>query len=93
MLILLPYVAANVPALTRWSGDALAWHEGFPRLLIYPTAVWRIDNVLLIIMGVMLLPVALGKWALGREEGLALIAGYFFYLTVTVATGLNPNFH
>jgi Ca2+/Na+ antiporter len=91
-LILLPYIAANVPALTRWSGDALAWHEGLPRLLIYPTAVWRIDNVLLIIMGVMLLPVALGKWALGREEGLALIAGYAFYLTATIATSLNPNF-
>ena len=92
VLILLPYVAANVPTLSRWAGDALAWHEGLPKLLIYPTAVWRIDNVLLIIMGVMLLPVALGKWALGREEGLALIAGYAFYLTATLATGLNPNF-
>jgi len=92
LLILLPYAAAHAPTLTRWSGDALVWHEGLPRLLIYPTAVWRIDNVLLIIMGVMLLPVALGKWALGREEGLALIAGYAFYLTATIATSLNPNF-
>jgi Ca2+/Na+ antiporter len=90
VLILLPYLAAHVPGMTRWSGDALAWHEGLPKLLIYPAAIWRIDNVLLLIMGVMLLPVALGKWALGREEGLALIAGYFFYLTATVATGLTP---
>lgn len=92
VLILLPYLAAQVPAINRWSGDALVWHEGLPKLLIYPAAIWRIDNVLLLIMGVMLLPVALGKWALGREEGLALIAGYFFYLTATVATGLNPNY-
>jgi Ca2+/Na+ antiporter len=91
VLILLPYVAAQVPALTHWSGDALIWHEGLPKLLVYPAAIWRIDNVLLLIMGVMLLPVSLGKWSLGREEGLALIAGYFFYLTATVATGLNPN--
>jgi Ca2+/Na+ antiporter len=91
VLILLPYVAAHVPAVARWSGDAMAWHEGLPKLLVYPAAIWRIDNVLLVIMGVMLLPVALGKWSLGREEGLALIAGYFFYLTATVATGLNPS--
>jgi Ca2+/Na+ antiporter len=92
-LILLPYLAARVPEVAYWAGDALAWHEDLPKLLNFPAAVWRVDNVLLILMGVLLLPVALGKWSLGREEGLALIAGYFFYLTVTVATGLNPNFH
>jgi Ca2+/Na+ antiporter len=91
-LILLPYLAARVPAVAHWAGDALAWHEDLPKLLIFPPAAWRIDNVLLILMGVLLLPVALGKWSLGREEGLALIAGYFFYLTVTIVTGLNPNF-
>jgi Ca2+/Na+ antiporter len=92
VLILLPYLAARVPEVAYWAGDALAWHEGLPKLLVFPTPVWRIDNVLLILMGVLLLPVALGKWSLGREEGLALIAGYCFYLTVTLATGLSPNF-
>jgi Ca2+/Na+ antiporter len=91
-LILLPYLAAHVPAVAHWAGDALAWHEDLPKLLVFPTPVWRIDNILLILMGVLLLPVALGKWSLGREEGLALIAGYCFYLTVTLAAGLNPNF-
>jgi Sodium/calcium exchanger protein len=90
-LILLPYLAAEVPAVAHWAGDAMAWHEGLPKLLIYPTPVWRIDNVVLIIIGVLLLPVALGKWSLGREEGMVLIAGYFFYLTATIASGLDPN--
>jgi Ca2+/Na+ antiporter len=90
-LILLPYLAAHVPAVAYWAGDAMAWHEGLPKLLVYPAPVWRIDNVLLILMGVLILPVALGKWSLGREEGLALIAGYFYDLTATVATGLTPS--
>jgi hypothetical protein len=91
LLILLPYLAAHVPAVAHWAGDAMAWHEGLPKLLIFPTPVWRIDNVVLIIIGVLLLPVALGKWSLGREEGMVLIAGYFFYLTATIASGLDPN--
>jgi len=91
VLILIPYLAAHVPAVAHWAGDALLWHEGLPKLLVFPAPMWRIDNVVLIIMGVFLLPVAIGKWNLGREEGLVLIAGYFFYLIATVASGLDPS--
>ncbi len=90
-LILLPYLAAHVPQVARWSGDAMLWHEGLPKLLLFPSPMWRIDNIVLIIMGVFLLPVAFGKWSLGREEGMVLIAGYFFYLTATIASGLDPS--
>jgi hypothetical protein len=90
-LILLPYLAAHVPQVARWSGDSMLWHEGLPKLLLFPSPMWRIDNIVLIIMGVFLLPVAFGKWSLGREEGMVLIAGYFFYLTATIASGLDPS--
>jgi Ca2+/Na+ antiporter len=87
VLIMIPYAAAHVPGLSRWAGDALFWHEGLPKVLVFPAALWRVDNVVLVVMGVFLLPVSLGKWALGREEGAVLIAGYFFYLTTTIASG------
>jgi Ca2+/Na+ antiporter len=87
LLILMPYAAAKLPFLSRFAGDALAYHEGMPRVLLYPTPMWRIDNVVLIIVAVLLLPVSLGRWNLGREEGMVLIAGYFFYLTATLLTG------
>ena len=86
-LILLPYAAAKLPGLSRWAGDALAYGEGTPRPLLFPAPMWRIDNVVLLIVGALLLPVALRRWNLGREEGLVLIAGYFFYLTATLLSG------
>jgi hypothetical protein len=87
ILILIPYVAAHVPALSHWAGDALAHSEGMPRLLIFPTPMWRVDNVILIVVGVLLLPVAFGKWSLSREEGLALLVGYLVYLMVALLSG------
>jgi hypothetical protein len=89
VLILIPYVAANFPAVGRWAGDALMYREKLPRLLLFPSPMWRIDNVVLIIMGIFLLPVSLGKWTLGREEGAVLMAGYFFYLTAVIASGFE----
>lgn len=90
-LILLPYLAVHVPKVSAWAGDAMLWNDRLPKLLIFPTPMWRIDNVVLIVVGVLLLPVAIGKWSLGREEGLVLIAGYFFYLTATIASGFEPG--
>ena len=87
LLILIPYAAAHIPQLNLFAGDALAYHEGLPRMLIYPAAMWRIDNVVLLIAGALLFPVSLGRWNLGREEGMVLIAGYFFYLTATLLSG------
>jgi Ca2+/Na+ antiporter len=87
LLILIPYAAAKVPQLSRFAGDALAYGEGLPRLLLYPAPMWRIDNVVMIIASALLLPVSLGRWNLGREEGMVLIAGYFFYLTATLLSG------
>jgi hypothetical protein len=69
----------------------MLWHEGLPRLLIFPSPMWRVDNVVLLDVGVFLLPVAFAKWSIGREEGMVLVAGYFFYLTATIASGLEPG--
>jgi len=90
ILILLPYLAAIFPQVAHFAGDSMLWHEGLPKLVIFPPPMWRIDNVLLIVVGVFLLPVAIGKWALSREEGMVLIAAYFFYLTATLVSGLTP---
>jgi Ca2+/Na+ antiporter len=87
LLILIPYAAAHIPQLNPFAGDALAYHQGLPRMLIYPAAMWRIDNVVLLIAAALLFPVSLGRWNLGREEGMVLIAGYFFYLTATLLSG------
>ena len=92
LLILIPYLASRFPAVGRWAGDTLYYHEGLPRLLLFPSPMWRIDNVVLVLMGILLLPVSLGKWTLGKEEGAVLMAGYFFYLTAVIASGFEGGF-
>jgi len=49
-----------------------------------PMAVWRIDLVMLTIIGFALVPVAMGRWALGWLESAGLIIGYVGYLIVEV---------
>jgi Ca2+/Na+ antiporter len=89
LLILIPYIAVKVPQVAHWAGDTLEPRGDLPTLLIFPSPMWRVDNVILIVVGVLLLPVSIGKWRLGREEGMILMAGYFFYLTTTLAGGLE----
>jgi Ca2+/Na+ antiporter len=88
-LIAIPYLASVYPPLAHWANGGLSEGNGVPKLLLFPAPMWRIDNVLLIVAGALLLPVGLGKWALGREEGMILIAAYFFYLMATAASGLD----
>jgi hypothetical protein len=53
------------------------------RWLLYPMGVWRVDTVILIALGLLLLPVALGRWSLGMAEGYGLIVGYTVYMVLT----------
>lgn len=53
----------------------------------FPLAPWRVDAVLLIVLGLFCLPVALGKWTWSKRDGLALIGGYAAYLLLTMAMG------
>ena len=48
-----------------------------------PLSAWRIDSVVLVVLGFALLPAALGKWRLGRLEAVALIVGYAAYLAAS----------
>src|SRR4051812_7329500 len=41
----------------------------------FPLATWRIDAVVLTVLGLTLVPVALGRWELGRWEAIGLVSG------------------
>ncbi len=61
--------------------------DDFPRVLTFPIAVWRIDTVLLILLGLYLLPVSFGLWEIRKSEGLLLIVVYAAYLIATTLLG------
>jgi cation:H+ antiporter len=48
--------------------------------LAFPMRMWRVDAVVLTVLGLLLLPVALGRWSLERYEGIGLVIAYGLYL-------------
>jgi Ca2+/Na+ antiporter len=54
-----------------------------PTALAFPLAVWRVDTVMLVTLGLLLLPVALGRWSIGMGEGYGLIIAYTIYMVMT----------
>ena len=75
--IVLPLVAGSA-VLVRWL-------HGEPAAVPVPLSLWRVDTVLLLLVGLLFLPAALGRWRPGRAEGIGLVVAYVAYLTVSVA--------
>jgi cation:H+ antiporter len=87
-MALVPYASAWMEAVRQSRGLMVDWSAVTPQAMVFPLAAWRIDTVVLIVLAVLQLPVAVGKWNLGREEGFLLIAGYCAYLLAVAASGL-----
>ena len=62
--------------------------RSFP--LMFPVSVWRVENVMLLILGLLYLPLAFGRWLLGRGESGLLIVGYAIYLGMIVIASKMP---
>jgi Ca2+/Na+ antiporter len=78
--------ATTAPATTSATEPAvIPASTDLPDALPYPMAVWRVDTVLLVAAGMLLLPVALGRWSLGNPEGYAMLVGYLIYMVLTAA--------
>lgn len=58
-------------------------------VMVFPLIVWRIDTVMLMLLGMLLLPVALGRWRLGRVEGVVLLLLYTLYMRITAMQGMH----
>jgi len=90
MVIFLSYAGLwfNV---TNTGGAHLAFDAGHiaGRAAPYPMIAWRIETVLLVVLGFALVPVSMGKWMLGRMESSLLVLGYAAYLLAVIAYGLN----
>ena len=86
LLVPLVIAAHYVNQLTvSWPGGERTWEAIVESVkpLRYPLAVWRVDTVLLIVLGLLLIPVSLGRWRLQRVEGLGLTFVYAAYLIVS----------
>jgi len=57
--------------------------------LPYDMAAWRIETVILIVLGFALVPVSMGRWPIGRLESTLLVLGYAVYIVALAAYGLH----
>ncbi|HWE97616.1 MAG TPA: hypothetical protein VG269_26915 [Tepidisphaeraceae bacterium] len=71
------------------SAGASAFHNPFAGLagLPYAMATWRIETVMLVVLGFALTPVAMGRWTVGRLESALLVLGYIVYLGAAAIFG------
>jgi Ca2+/Na+ antiporter len=76
---------AATAAATAPSEGLLASLATHATPLPFPLVTWRIDAVVLTVLGFGLIPVGLGRWELGRWEAMGLVAGYALYLVVSAA--------
>jgi Ca2+/Na+ antiporter len=81
MVILFWYVHAS-GQVSYQAGLLAFWARLEP--LPLPMALWRIDLVILTIIALVMIPVALGRWALGRLESAGLVFGYVAYLLASL---------
>ena len=87
-LALFPYAHAIYHATSLGARPIIDLQSLAPQAMVFPLAVWRIDSVVLVLLSAILLPAAVGKWNLGRGEGILLILGYCVYLMSVTAAGV-----
>jgi Ca2+/Na+ antiporter len=47
-------------------------------------SVWRVDMMVLVILGLFVLPVGLGRWSISKSHGLTLMCAYLLYLAMWI---------
>ncbi|HEX8913928.1 MAG TPA: hypothetical protein VF796_16385, partial [Humisphaera sp.] len=87
-VVLLPEEPFNGTGVRPWLDEIFELVGRVPSTPL-PMAVWRVDTVVLTIAGLLLVPVAAGRWRLGRLEAIVLLVGYAIYLAVKALLGAN----
>lgn len=75
------YAATGLPS-SGAGVSALAAVREHGKPLPYPLTTWRVDTVVLTVLGLGLVPVAMGRWPLRRLDSAALIVAYALYMAV-----------
>jgi hypothetical protein len=57
--------------------------------LPFSWVTWRVDNVILVLLAFPLFPASMGRWRMGRPEGLTLIAIYAVYVLMEAAGNMR----
>jgi len=86
LCLLLPLVIFSDWIHSVWThpqvADTAAVVTTTVRATPFPVVTWRVDTVVLVVLGFAMIPVAVGRWLPDRFESVLLIAAYIAYLFV-----------
>jgi cation:H+ antiporter len=88
MVVLIAYARQFVGAWIDGERDFAAMREQI-KPVFFPIAPWRLDTVLIIVAGLMLVPVSLGRWTLHRAEGVAMTVFYVAYIVASTYVAIR----
>jgi hypothetical protein len=76
-------------AITAWLFSHVTGRPAMPmvfdlKAMPLPLGVWRVDVVMLIALGLFVMPVALGRWSISKQQGLGMMIGYAVYLALAI---------
>ena len=57
--------------------------------LPYDRATWRIETVILVVLGFAMVPLSTGRWAVGKVESALLVVAYAGYIVMLALFGLQ----
>lgn len=75
-------IAAVLRIWREWAGG-----EKTLTTLPIPLGVWRVDAILLVAVGLMLVPVGLRRWQPGKAEGAVLVLAYVLFVGLMARSG------
>ena len=86
---LLPLLTLLWHVKTALAAEPGAGYVEAAKPLPYPLVAWRVDAVVLTVLGFMFVPVSLGRWELRKAEAFGLILGYAVYLVLVAIASLR----
>jgi len=60
-----------------------------PKPMAFPLITWRLDTLILLVLGFAMVPLALGRWFYGRAEAVVLVVLYAAYLVAETALSVG----
>ena len=94
LCLLLPVVILLWYPLSKTVGQPLHLHDlklpwNHTHPLPYDVISWRVETVIVVVLGFGLLPVSAGRLTIGRFESVLLVVGYAAYVLAIAVMGLQ----
>jgi Ca2+/Na+ antiporter len=84
-------LTAFSPAVVAAATQPVELQQADLRAVPFPLISWRVDCVIVVVLGFALIPLSLGRWAISRIEAGVLVFAYAFYLAMVAILSIKRH--